>query len=102
MIPRILAVLAAFWLVLAFALATIMPPYTSASEVLDGIDHDRLVALSEWGSRSLPSWLWDHALVPLLLRPAWLIPTGVGLVCLGLAITIGSGKSVARHHRRRS
>jgi hypothetical protein len=102
MISRVLAVLAAFWLVLAFALATVIPPFTSCSELLADMDHESLVALSDWGESSLPNWLWDHGIVPVMLRPAWLVPTGLGLVLMGLAITIGSGKGVARSHRRRS
>jgi hypothetical protein len=50
----------------------------------------------------LPPWLWQDVMIPVLQRPAWLMPTSLGLVLLGCAVTIGSRKSVARSHRRRS
>ena len=102
MLSRVLAVLAALCLVVAFALATVLPPLTSVRDVLADLDQPGFVALVHTGEAGLPSWFWAHGVVPLLLRPAWLPPTGLGLILMALAVTIGSHKGVARSHRRRS
>ncbi len=102
MTARVLAVLAAALFVLAFTLGTVMPPLTTGRDLLADMDHASLVALNQWGTASAPPWLWTRVIVPVLLRPAWLVPTALGLVAMGLAVTIGSRKGVARSHRRRS
>ncbi len=102
MVARALAVLSAASLVGAFTLATLLTPFESLAELLSDWDHPWLVWLTNTSEAELPRWLWRDVMVPVLLRPAWLLPTGVGLVLLGFAITLGSRKSVAHSHRRRS
>ncbi len=94
--------LSATSLVGAFTLATVLTPFESLAEVLADWDHPWLVWLKDLSEAHLPRWLWQDVMVPILLRPAWLLPTAVGLVLLGFAVTIGSRKSVASSHRRRS
>jgi hypothetical protein len=101
-LSRIMAVLAAILLVGAFALATVLPPGTSLVELLADMDHPLLVWLKDVSTSSLPSWVWDGVEVPILVRPAWLVPTSLGLIALGCAITLGSRKRVVGSHRRRS
>jgi hypothetical protein len=99
---RVLAVLAAAFLVLAFALATLMPPPFTLAEALALIDPKLLYRLHE---SVIGSWLaraWTLMFMPLLLRPVWLLPASLGLLCMGGALTAGSNKSVPRSHRHRS
>ncbi len=101
-ITRAFAVLSAACLVGAFTLATVLTPFESLAELLADWDHDWLVWLNDAAVAHLPPWLWQDVMIPILQRPAWLMPTSLGLVLLGCAVTIGSRKSVARSHRRRS
>lgn len=99
---RVLAVLSAASLVGAFALATVLTPYESLAELLADWDHPWLVWLNDFSVRHLPDWLWHDVMIPVLMRPAWLLPTAFGLLLLGGAVTANSRKSVTRSHRRRS
>lgn len=101
-LTRALAVLSAASLVGAFTLATVLTPFESLAELLADWDHPWLVWLKGASEAHLPRWLWQDVMIPILLRPAWLLPTALGLVLLGFTVTIGSRKGVARSHRRRS
>jgi hypothetical protein len=101
-LSRIMAVLSATCFVAAFTVATLMPPATSLVELVADLDHPSLVWLKQASEAYLPSWVWLDMEVPMLLRPAWLLPTGLGLVLLGFAVTLGSRKRVVGSHRRRS
>ncbi len=99
---RILAVLAAASLVAAFALAALLPPALTLAQLIAMFDAELLYWLHEFVVRHGAGWLWAHALMPLLLRPCWLLPTSIGLIFAGGAMTLNSRKSVPRSHRRRS
>ncbi len=101
-LTRCLAVLSAICLVGAFTLATVLTPFESLAELLADWDHAWLVWLKTASESHLPGWLWQGMMIPILLRPAWLLPTALGLIMLGFAVTIGSRKTVPRSHRRRS
>lgn len=94
--------LSAASLVGAFTLAMVLTPFESLAELLADWDHPWLVWFANASEADLPGWLWRDVMVPVLQRPAWLLPTGLGLVLLGFAVTLGSRKSVAQSHRRRS
>ena len=98
---RTLMVLAAIFLVIAFTLVTVMPPFTSLAELIANTDHAALVWAKDFADHNLPAWLWLNIVVPVLLRPCWLPPLAAGLVFLGLSVTLrGRGKGVARTRRR--
>ena len=99
---RVLTVFAAICLVGAFALGTVMPPFTSLAELIANADHSVLVWTKEFADRNLPQWLWLDIIVPVLLRPCWLLPLAAGLVFLGVSLTLRNnrGKGVARSRRR--
>lgn len=103
-LTRSLNVLAAIFLVLAFALVSILPPFTSLGEVIANYDHPLLLWLKATFETRLPEWLWLDIVVPLLLRPVWLLPLSFGLVLIGLSVTLssrkGKGKKVARSRWR--
>jgi hypothetical protein len=98
---RIFAVLAAMLLVGAVALAMLGPPSVPLGQALFMVDHDLMDALHSGVERHLSSWLWESAAVPLMLRPAWLLPAALGLICAGVSLTLSTRKkSTHRSHRR--
>lgn len=99
---RILAVLSAASLVAAFALATLLPPPLTLAQLIAMFDARLLYDAHEFVVANGAGWLWGHLLMPLLLRPSWLLPTSFGLVFAGGAMTVGSRKGLPRSHRRRS
>ncbi len=99
---RVLAVLAAASLVSAFALAALLPPGLTLAQLIAMFDAELLYAMHAFVVGHGADWLWGHVLMPLLLRPCWLVPTGFGLVFAGGALTLNSRKGVPRSHRRRS
>ena len=99
---RVFAIIAAMSLVLAFALAALLPPTLSLARFMEMIDHARLVALQNFMQGHLSAWLWNYICVPVLTRPAWLLPTAVGLVAVGAAVTLGTRQKAPRSRRRRS
>jgi len=101
-LSRVLAVLAAISLVAAFALATLLPPPLTLAQLIAMFDARRLYSVHEFVVAHGSGWIWGHLVMPLLLRPCWLVPTSLGLVFAGGAMTIGNRKGVPRSHRRRS
>lgn len=97
---RILAVLAALLLVGAVALAMLGPPGVPLGQALFMVDHDLMEAVHTFIGTHLATWLWDYLVVPLMLRPAWLIPAALGLVCGGMSLSLSTRKSTHRSHRR--
>ena len=98
---RILAVLAAMLLVGAVALAMLGPPSVPLGQALFMLDHDLMNAMHSSIERHLAAWLWDYVAVPLMLRPAWLVPAALGMVCGGMSLSLSTRKkSVHRSHRR--
>ena len=97
---RILAVLAAMLLVGAVALAMLGPPEVPLGQVLFMVDHDLMNAVHRFIGTHLATWLWDYLIVPLMLRPAWLVPAALGLICGGVSLSLSTRKSTHRSHRR--
>ena len=98
MAGRVFAILAAVLFVGAFALATLMDPDLSLGAALFSLGDHTLQAVHDGISTHLPGWVWSSVAVPLLLRPVWLIPAGLGLVCTGAALTLTTRPP---HHRSR-
>lgn len=99
---RVLAVLAAVSLVAAFALATLLPPPLTLAQLIAMFDARLLYDAHEFAVANGGGWIWGHLLMPLLLRPCWLVPTSLGLLFAGGAMTLASRKGIPRSHRRRS
>jgi hypothetical protein len=97
---RILAVLAALMLVGAAALAMLGPPSVPLGQALLMLDHDLMDVLHSGIERHISAWLWDYVAMPLLLRPAWLMPAALGLICAGVSLSLSTRKSAHRSHRR--
>ena len=99
---RILAVLAAMLLVGAVALAMLGPPSVPLGQALFMLDHDLMNAVHSRIERYVTTWLWDYVAVPLMLRPAWLVPAGLGLVFGGMSLSLSTRKKSAHRSHRRS
>ncbi len=99
---RILAVLAAVLLVVAFTIAAVFPPDMPLAAGLTMLDHAMLDRWQDLASAYLPAWVWPHIVVPLLVRPAWLLPACFGVVIAGAATSFASSGPASRSRRRRS
>jgi hypothetical protein len=97
---RILAVLAAMLLVGAVALAMLGPPSLPLGQALFMLNHDLMNVLHSRTERYLSGWLWDNLAMPLMLRPAWMVPAALGLICAGMSLSLSTRKSAHRSHRR--
>jgi len=97
---RVLAVVSAALLVGAIALAMLGPPQVPLGQLLFMVDHDLMEAAHGFVGSHLASWLWDYLLVPVLVRPAWLVPGAIGLICGGMSLSLSTRKSAHRSHRR--
>jgi hypothetical protein len=97
---RVLAVISAILLVAAVAIATFGAQSISLGQALYLLDHDVLDKLPGWSTRIFGNWVWSAMIQPLLVRPAWLIPAGAGIVCIGLSMSLSNRKTTHRSHRR--
>ena len=95
MAARIFAVLAAFFLVAAVAIGALTPPGMTLGQGMTWADQNSPTWLRE---HSL-TWLWNWIEVPFMMRPMWLIPAGLGLICVGLASTLNLGDTAPRRRR---
>ena len=98
---RILAVLSAALLVGAVAVALLGPPGMPLGQALLAVDHRTLDALQSGVAHIFAPWLWTEVILPILVRPAWLPPTALGLICAGLALTLPHGRRAERPRQRR-
>ncbi len=97
---RVLAVIAAVFLVAAVGVATFGPQSITLGQALYLFDHDVLDKLPVWAGRTFGSWGWNAIVAPLLVRPAWLIPASAGIICVGLSMSLSNRKTTHRSHRR--
>ena len=100
MAQRILAILSAVLLVGAVALAMLGPPGVPLGQVMFMVDHDLMDVVHQFIGTHLATWMWDYIIMPLLLRPAWLVPAALGLICGGASLSLSNRKSTHRSHRR--
>lgn len=99
-LQRVLAVMAAILLVGSVALAMLGPPSVPLGQVLLMVDHDLTEALRTGIEQHLAHWIWSDVALPLLVRPAWLIPASLGVICAGAAFSVSGRKPAGRPHRR--
>jgi hypothetical protein len=97
---RVLAIIAAVLLVAAVGIATFGAGSLSLGQAIYLLNHDVLDKLPLWSSRTLGKWMWVAVIQPLLERPAWLLPASLGLVCVGLSLSLSNRKTTHRSHRR--
>ena len=94
---RVMAVLAAVFLVGAVAVALVGPPNAPLGAELYALDRADLYAVQAYVSKGL----WEALAQPLLVRPAWLLPASLGILCAGLSVSIASRQRPQRTPRRR-
>ena len=97
MFQRVMAILAAVFLVGAVAVALIGSPDAPLGVDLYVLDRDGLYAVQSHVS----GWLWEAVARPLLIRPAWLLPACIGILFGGLSLSIASHQRPQRTPRRR-
>lgn len=93
---RVLAVLAALFLVTAVAILALTPLGMTLGQGLALIDGGTL----PWLQKRSAEWLWAWVETPFLLRPLWLIPAGVGLICIGAAASLNFGRASPSRRKR--
>lgn len=97
---RIFSVLAAVLLVGAVALGTLVPPEMTLAQGLAQIDSDAYQHWQQALQAELGTGVWRLALAPVLVRPVWLLPAMLGLVCVGCAVTSLGPAAGQKKHRR--
>jgi hypothetical protein len=95
------SVLAAAFLIGSLALATLLPPDMSLHEAVHVLDATRADTIQNAVIGGVGKGFWDTAVVPLLMRPVWLIPLFLGLICVGGALS-SSFQATPRTKRRQS
>lgn len=76
------------------------PPEVPLGQMVFMIDHDLMKAMQSGIEKHLAAWIWRYLIGPLMVRPAWLVPAALGLICAGVAATFSNRKSAHRSHRR--
>lgn len=99
-VQRALAVISAVLLVAAVGIGTFGPHTLSLGQALLLLDNASLDKLLSWSTRMGGNGLWGAVVQPLLVRPAWLLPASLGIICTGLAYSLSNRKSTHRSHRR--
>jgi len=96
-LQRSMAVAAAVFLVGAIGLALVGPPNVPLGAALYMLDSQALYALQAHAA----GWIWDNLAMPVLVRPAWLLPASIGILCAGMSITLSNLQRPQRSPRRR-
>ncbi len=89
---RILAALGAFLLVLSLGIASVMPPFESLAGLVVRITPKFLARIDQAPKSAVLDWAWEHLAVPMLVRPAWMLPMMSGLVLVTLAAQLTWGR----------
>ena len=97
---RVFAVLAAVFLITSVALASMLPADQPLSQIMAGMDASYLPRLQSFELSRLGGWAWQGLTVPLLVRPIWLAPFALGVLCLGAVTTINWRVNSPRPRRR--
>lgn len=87
-LQRVFAALAAFFLVSAIGLATFGARAMTLEGALRTINRGLVDGLYVWIDGVLGTWVWTSLAQPLLVRPAWLPAAALGLVCLGVVLSL--------------
>lgn len=101
-VQRVFAALTAFFLVMAIALATFGVRAMTLEAALRMINRGAVDALFVWTEQTFGTWVWTRLAQPLLVRPAWLPAACLGLMALGVVVSLSyCSKSGSSHRTRR-
>ena len=92
MLARLFTVFAAAFLVAAVALVALTPPDLTLAEALAMAGG----SVGPWLERHSTAWLLTWVERPLLVRPLWLIPLALGIICAGVAASVSGSASPSR------
>lgn len=95
MAARVFAVLAALMLVATVAAGTLTPSGLTLGQGLLMLDNDA----TGWLRQHSGAWMWNWLEAPFMLRPLWLIPACIGVICAGMATTLSLGDAPPRRRR---
>ena len=95
MAARVFAVFAALLLVASIAIGTLLPANMTLGQALALLDR----GTPGWLRENSATWLWNWIEVPMMVRPLWLIPACLGLICAGMATTLNLGDASPRRRR---
>ena len=98
---RTLSIVAAIMLVAAFLLATIGPSPTILSDLLATLSPELVAKTAQWLTAADAEWVWRRVLLPVLQRPAWLVPASISLLAAGGAATLAMGDGQRRPRRKK-
>jgi hypothetical protein len=87
MASRIFTVFAAGLLVVAFALMVLPDDGMTLVRALAQLAHDAPQKLQQGVVHTLGAAVWLRVFVPVLLRPVWMVPFCLGMLCVGGAVT---------------
>ena len=97
---RAFAILASIQLVGAFALAILVSPDLPLGRALALLDGGQPEGVRHFFETNLPLWSWTRIALPVLARPAWLLPAMLGVVFGGLAVSVRHGGAPRTWPRR--
>lgn len=98
-VTRFLAAVAAFFLVMAVGFGTYGARSMTLEFAVRRMDRTALDTLYVWVNSNFGILAWTEIVQPVLVRPAWLSCATVGIILMGLAITV-SYKLDPRHKRK--
>ena len=98
---RVLMVLSAISLIVAFGLALLFSASLSLGAALSRADHQLLVTIQDGLRGASLEWIWTGLILPLTARPSWLVPLSLAVLSGGAAFSIATRPPAARPHRRR-
>ena len=101
MLSRVFTVLACALLVGAFALLMLSPDGMTLEQGIGALRPHAVAHLRVSLQHALGPAPWSHVCVPLLLRPVWFIPLGLGLVCAAVAHMTAAPDESPRSRRTR-
>jgi hypothetical protein len=99
--PRVFAVLAAILLVGSVALASLLPEDMSLAQALQALGGGTPADMQRELTAAVGSFITNMILGPILIRPVWMIPVSLGLICVGGAVTALT-QGAPRPRQRRS
>jgi len=75
-------------LVISFFIASMLSPLLNLMQLLALQWPGRMTELGHAIRSGTSLWWWEHVAIPLLVRPAWLLPAMIGMICVGLAVQL--------------
>jgi hypothetical protein len=88
---KVTAGIGAAFLIAAVAMASLLEPLQSLGQLLTRLDQPLLESMDRMQRSGMSLWIWSHLAVPVLTRPAWMLPTMFGVVLVGAAAQLAWG-----------